>query len=86
MGGTISGEHGDGLSRTWFLREQYGPLYSVFVQLKRIFDPQGDLESRQDRRRVGAVAGAEPASGRPRRAVAGRTGRLERTGRSEPSR
>ena len=43
VGGTISGEHGDGLSRTWFLREQYGPLYSVFVQLKRIFDPQGIL-------------------------------------------
>jgi FAD/FMN-containing dehydrogenase/Fe-S oxidoreductase len=41
VGGTISGEHGDGLSRTWFLREQYGPLYAVFVQLKDLFDPQG---------------------------------------------
>jgi FAD/FMN-containing dehydrogenase/Fe-S oxidoreductase len=41
VGGTISGEHGDGLSRTWFLREQYGPLYAVFEQLKRLFDPQG---------------------------------------------
>ncbi len=40
MQGTISGEHGDGLSRSWYVREQYGPLYDVFRQLKRIFDPQ----------------------------------------------
>ena len=39
VGGTISGEHADGLSRTWFLREQFGPLYAVFEQLKTIFDP-----------------------------------------------
>jgi FAD/FMN-containing dehydrogenase/Fe-S oxidoreductase len=40
VGGTISGEHGDGLSRTWFIRQQYGPLYDVFREIKRIFDPQ----------------------------------------------
>lgn len=39
FGGTISGEHGDGLSRTAFLRTQYGPLYRVFQQLKDLFDP-----------------------------------------------
>jgi len=38
--GTISGEHGDGLSRTPFLARQYGPLVNVFRELKRIFDPQ----------------------------------------------
>jgi FAD/FMN-containing dehydrogenase/Fe-S oxidoreductase len=38
-GGTISGEHGAGLSRTWFVKEQYGPLYDVFREVKRIFDP-----------------------------------------------
>ena len=43
VGGTVSGEHADGLSRTWFLREQYGALYPVFVQVKRIFDPQNIL-------------------------------------------
>ena len=43
VGGTISGEHGDGLSRTWFLREQFGPLYNVFHDVKRIFDPQNIL-------------------------------------------
>jgi FAD/FMN-containing dehydrogenase/Fe-S oxidoreductase len=38
-GGTISGEHGTGLSRSAFVREQYGPLYEVFVQIKQLFDP-----------------------------------------------
>jgi FAD/FMN-containing dehydrogenase/Fe-S oxidoreductase len=41
--GTISGEHGDGLSRSWFVRQQYGPLYDVFREVKRIFDPQNIL-------------------------------------------
>jgi len=39
FGGTISGEHGDGLSRTAFLRSQYGPLYRVFREIKNLFDP-----------------------------------------------
>jgi Fe-S oxidoreductase/FAD/FMN-containing dehydrogenase len=41
--GTISGEHGDGLSRTPFLARQYGPLVNVFRELKQIFDPQALL-------------------------------------------
>ncbi|MEZ6122740.1 MAG: anaerobic glycerol-3-phosphate dehydrogenase subunit C [Planctomycetaceae bacterium] len=40
VGGTISGEHGDGLARTAFIRSQYGPLYRIFQQVKDIFDPQ----------------------------------------------
>lgn len=39
VGGTISGEHGDGLSRTPFLRRQYGALCDVFRDVKTIFDP-----------------------------------------------
>jgi len=42
-GGTISGEHGDGLSRTWYAEQQHGPLYGVFRRLKEIFDPAGIL-------------------------------------------
>ncbi len=38
-GGTVSGEHGDGLSRTAFLSDQYGPLYPLFRRIKEIFDP-----------------------------------------------
>lgn len=38
--GVLSGEHGDGLSRTWFGRKHFGELYSVFREVKRIFDPQ----------------------------------------------
>lgn len=40
VGGTISGEHGCGLSRTWYVRRQTGPLYDVLREVKRIFDPQ----------------------------------------------
>ena len=43
VGGTISGEHAAGLSRTAFIRQQYGPLADVFVEVKRIFDPQNLL-------------------------------------------
>src|SRR6185312_15097300 len=41
--GTISGEHGDGLSRTPFLAKQYGPLVNVFREMKQVFDPLGIL-------------------------------------------
>ena len=43
VGGSISGEHGEGLSRTWFARQQHGALYEVFREVKRIFDPQNIL-------------------------------------------
>ena len=39
LGGSISGEHGDGLSRSGYVQQQFGPLYSVFRQIKEIFDP-----------------------------------------------
>ncbi len=40
VGGTITGQNGDGLSRTAFIRSQYGRLYRVFQAVKDIFDPQ----------------------------------------------
>ena len=40
VGGSISGEHGYGLSRTSFLQQQAGPLYDVFREIKQIFDPE----------------------------------------------
>lgn len=44
LGGSISGEHGDGLARTGFVRSQYGPRnYRVFVRLKNILDPHNVL-------------------------------------------
>ena len=43
LGGTVSGEHGDGLARTQFLRSQYGELYAAFEEIKRLFDPAGIL-------------------------------------------
>ena len=40
LGGSISGEHGDGLSRSQFIPRQYGALYEVMCKVKGIFDPQ----------------------------------------------
>lgn len=42
-GGTISGEHGCGLSRSQFLPRQSGELVKVFRAVKELFDPQGIL-------------------------------------------
>lgn len=42
-GGILGGEHAAGLSRTPFLRRQYGELYDVMRQVKAILDPQNLL-------------------------------------------
>ncbi len=39
FGGTISGAHGDGLSRSWYLERQYGELNRAFRMIKQTFDP-----------------------------------------------
>lgn len=40
LGGTITGEHGDGIARTKFVKMQYDTkTYSLFSKLKREFDP-----------------------------------------------
>jgi len=44
FGGTISGEHGDGIVRSQWLELMYGPrILAAFAQLKRTFDPAGIL-------------------------------------------
>ncbi len=44
FGGSLSGEHGDGLLRSPFLRQMYGPqIYEAFREVKRAFDPEGLL-------------------------------------------
>jgi FAD/FMN-containing dehydrogenase/Fe-S oxidoreductase len=41
-GGALSGEHGDGLVRSPFMRKMFGPdLYDAFRTVKRTFDPLG---------------------------------------------
>lgn len=40
LGGTITGEHGDGIARTKFVKLQYGTkTHSAFCKLKQEFDP-----------------------------------------------
>ena len=43
LGGTVSGEHGDGMARTEYLERVYGPLVGLFAQVKRLFDPDNLL-------------------------------------------
>ncbi len=44
VGGTLSGEHGDGLVHTPRLEAMYGPeVYQVFTHIKEAFDPRGVL-------------------------------------------
>jgi FAD/FMN-containing dehydrogenase/Fe-S oxidoreductase len=43
-GGALSGEHGDGLVRSPFMRQMFGDrLYEAFREIKRTFDPLGIL-------------------------------------------
>jgi len=43
LGGSLSGEHGDGRLRTPYLRRAYGPLADVYREVKELFDPEGIL-------------------------------------------
>ncbi|HEX8762308.1 MAG TPA: FAD-binding oxidoreductase [Candidatus Saccharimonadales bacterium] len=44
LGGSISGEHGEGRLRAPYLAKQYGPeMYALFQKIKQIFDPYGTL-------------------------------------------
>ncbi len=44
FGGSLSSEHGDGLTRSPFNRQMFGPvLYEAFREVKRTFDPDGIL-------------------------------------------
>ena len=42
FGGSLSGEHGDGIVRGVFTEKMFGPeMYQIFRDLKRTFDPDG---------------------------------------------
>lgn len=43
LGGSISGEHGDGIARTKFVKSQYGLNYEIFTKLKNLLDPHNIL-------------------------------------------
>jgi FAD/FMN-containing dehydrogenase/Fe-S oxidoreductase len=43
LGGTMSGEHGDGILRAPYLRRQYPRSYETMAGVKRILDPSGIL-------------------------------------------
>lgn len=44
FGGSMSGEHGDGLARSLWNRKLFGPVvYAAFQEVKRAFDPENRL-------------------------------------------
>ena len=54
FGGSLSGEHGDGLARSEWNRKMFGPaVYEAFRQVKQAFDPDEPAQPRQGRRRPG---------------------------------
>ena len=57
FGGALSGEHGDGLVRSPFMEQMFGPvLYEAFREVKRTFDPKGILNP-------GKIVDAPPMTG-----------------------
>ncbi|HJU14715.1 MAG TPA: FAD-binding oxidoreductase [Candidatus Nitrosotalea sp.] len=57
IGGTITGEHGDGISRTRFVKMQYGSeIHSLFRAIKREFDPTNTLNPGKIISRQGLLA------------------------------
>ncbi len=40
MGGSITGEHGDGLLRAAYVKEQYRETYEIMIKIKQIYDPK----------------------------------------------
>ena len=43
LGGTISGEHGEGLNRSYYIKKQYPQLYPLFTEIKLLLDPYNIL-------------------------------------------
>jgi FAD/FMN-containing dehydrogenase len=43
MGGTMTGEHGDGMLRARFVERQYPKTYWIMKEIKQLFDPTGVL-------------------------------------------
>ena len=71
LGGSISGEHGDGLLRAAYVRRQYGDAYyELLKRVKQLFDPHSilnpgkiisdDAEVMTQHLRVDALAAATP--------------------------
>ncbi|MCS7269449.1 MAG: FAD-binding protein [Gemmataceae bacterium] len=54
MGGTVSTQHGVGWARTPWVERQTGPLFPLFREIKRIFDPKNLLNP-------GKIVGPDPS-------------------------
>ncbi len=43
LGGTVSGEHGDGRLRSAYIRRQYPKIFPLFLEIKHLLDPENRL-------------------------------------------
>ncbi len=43
LGGTVSGEHGDGRLRSAYIKRRYPEIYPLFLKTKALLDPEGML-------------------------------------------
>jgi FAD/FMN-containing dehydrogenase/Fe-S oxidoreductase len=43
LGGTVSGEHGDGRLRSAYIRRQYPKIFPLFLEIKHLLDPDNRL-------------------------------------------
>jgi FAD/FMN-containing dehydrogenase len=43
MGGSITGEHGDGMLRAEFVRRQYPRTFHIMKEIRELYDPKGLL-------------------------------------------
>ena len=67
LGGSLSGEHGDGQSRGELLERMYGPeLVHAFREFKAVFDPRGRMNPGQGRRRISGRHQPSPRAALPR--------------------
>ncbi|MDR0453282.1 MAG: FAD-binding protein [Deferribacteraceae bacterium] len=56
LGGTISGEHGDGRIRSFYIPMQYHDIYDIFLQVKKLLDPKNifnpDIKTHNDPQQI----------------------------------
>ena len=86
VNGTISGEHGDGLTRSWYVRKQSPTMFKVMREVKRIFDPDsvfnpGKIADLQLHSPSSSLRHVTP----PRQSVAGAVGATSDNSETPPS-
>lgn len=66
VGGALSGEHGDGLIRSWLNKKMFGEdIYQAFTRLKNAFDPSNLMNPNKIVEGPSPVENLRPSKGHP---------------------